>query len=319
MKVANIDFKEAIVLAPMAGVTDIGFRKEASIFLADACFSEMLSAAALIRNPQKTMALAQKTNSEKVSIAQLFGNDPKVFELAMNHEILKIFDGIDINMGCPAPKIVKNGEGSALMKDIKKASLIIRHARKVCNKSLSVKFRKGFERENCVDFARMCYNEGVDFITIHGRLAKEGYSGKCDYDAIAKVKSSTPLKVFGSGDVVDYKTYGIMKSTGVDGVMIGRGALGRPWIFSEIKSQIDCDEKFLAQEKIQNLDRFMVINQHIQTLRAYYDEKFLTKYIRKHLLWYVKGQEFPSEDKQKIATSSSIDSSLQIIKKFYAK
>ena len=193
MKIKNIDFNDGLILAPMAGVTDVGFRKICSQFLADACFSEMLSSAALVRNPEKTAKLAVKTSSERVSIAQVFGNDKDIISRSILSPVLESFDGIDINMGCPAPKIVKNGEGSALMKDIKKASEIIKAARKVCKKPMSIKFRKGFDKENCVEFARMCYDEGVDYITIHGRLATDGYSGRCDLEAIAKVKSATPL------------------------------------------------------------------------------------------------------------------------------
>lgn len=302
MKIGDLDFKETICLAPMAGVSDIGFRKLCSDFGADATWSEMLSARAMLHNPRKTELMAVVAPEERIKVGQIFGHEPDVMAKAINNPLLEDYDVIDINMGCPAPKIVKNGEGSALMKNPPLAREVILSCVKASARPVSVKFRLGYDKDISVDFGRMCEECGAKFITLHARTKEQGYSGKANLEAIAKLKASVKIPVIGNGDVVDSESYKEMLATGVDGVMIGRGAQGKPWIFSLLKNG----------QKPNNI--YKVIEEHIQILRKYYNEEWLTLYMRKHLLWYTADIPNAREFRPLIATSPSIDESLKILK-----
>lgn len=308
MKIKTLDFSESpILLAPMAGVTDVGFRNLASSFGADATVTEMLSARAMEHNPKKTAFMTLTTDAEKIKIAQIFGHEADFMARATKSPLLEKFDSFDINMGCPAPKIVKNGEGSALMDDLVLASEIILAVKKSTDKPVSVKFRKGRSKENFLEFARMCEESGADFVTFHARTVEQGYSGKADYDAIAKVKASLKIPVIGNGDVVDKKSFILMKETGVDGVMVGRGAMGKPWIFSELK------------ETSLKVDKFEVVKKHIEILRENFEEDWLKLYIRKHLLWYASDLPMSASLRLKLATCDDIDACLEILKKAFSQ
>lgn len=289
------------VLAPMAGYSDVGFRQVCADYGADLTFTEMLSAQAMKYESEKTKSLAFRGDDEKQVIAQIFGKDASVMAEAVQNPILQNFEGIDINMGCPAPKIIKNGEGSALLKNLPLASKIISECKKVVgDKTLSVKVRIGFDFNNISQIAKMCEESGADFITVHGRTARQMYSGSVDYDAIATAKNSVQIPVYGNGDIVDEKSYQKMLLTGVDGVMIGRGAVGSPWIFSILNHNGD------------KIDAFESIKKHVQLLRKIYPEKFLNLYLRKHFLAYASKMHASSQIKQKLALQSNIDESLKL-------
>ncbi|MBP3345256.1 MAG: tRNA dihydrouridine synthase DusB [Clostridia bacterium] len=307
MKIKDIEFNNNLILAPMAGVTDVGFREICSLLGADATVSEMLSARAMMHNPKKTELMTVSSPREKIKIGQIFGHEPEVMAKAINDPMLAHYDIIDINMGCPAPKVVKNGEGSALMGDINLARKIIEECVKVANVPVSVKFRLGIDKHVYLDFGRMCEEAGASFVTLHGRTANQGYSGKASYEAIASLKASLNIPVVGNGDVVDEESYQNMLSTGVDGVMIGRGAQGRPWIFQELQGK-----KFEG-------DKFELIKRHVEILRNHYEEDWLTLYMRKHFLWYASGIEGASKVRLELATSPSIDKSLEILKEILSK
>lgn len=308
MKIKTLDFSESpILLAPMAGVTDVGFRNLASSFGADATVTEMLSARAMEHNPKKTAFMTLTTDAEKIKIAQIFGHEADFMARATKSPLLEKFDSFDINMGCPAPKIVKNGEGSALMDDLVLASKIISAVKKSTDKPVSVKFRKGRSKENFLEFARMCEESGADFVTFHARTVEQGYSGKADYDAIAKVKASLKIPVIGNGDVVDKESFLLMKETGVDGVMVGRGAMGKPWIFSELK------------ETNLKVDKFEVVKKHIEILRENFEEDWLKLYIRKHLLWYASDLPMSASLRLRLATCDDIDACLEILKNAFSQ
>lgn len=302
MKIGNIEIQNPIMLAPMAGVTDVGFRAVCSDFGADATVTEMLSARAMAHNPKKTEFMTLTTPSEKVKIAQIFGHEVDFMQKAVQSPILAKFDGFDINMGCPAPKIVKNGEGSALMDNVSLAEQIISEVKKATDKPVSVKFRKGHKTENFLEFAQMCEDAGADFVTFHPRTVAQGYSGHSDWEALATVKSKLRIPVVGSGDVVDAESLFQMRETGVDGVMIGRGACGKPWIFSELSG------------KTQKIDKYGAIKQHIEILRQNFEEKWIALYIRKHLLWYAGGLSSSSSLRLKLATCVDVDESLELLK-----
>ena len=305
MIVKGIDFGNNLILAPMAGVSDVGFREVCSLFGADATYSEMLSCRAMLHNPQKTQLMTITSEYEKIKIAQIFGHESVVMADATNNPLLAKYDVIDINMGCPAPKIVKNGEGSALMKDLKLASEIISACTKASKVPVSVKFRLGFNKDISLEFGRMCEESGASFVTLHARTTEQGYSGKADLEAIARLKASLKIPVVGNGDVVDYESYKRMLDTGVDGVMIGRGAQGQPWIFQTLLG------------KTFEGNKFEVIERHVNVLRKYYEESWLTLYLRKHFLWYVSGVKEATDIRLKLATSPSIDYSLELLKNIF--
>ncbi len=303
MIIKDIDFSDnPIILAPMAGVSDVGFRALASSFGADATVTEMLSARAMAHNPKKTEYMTLTTDEEKIIIAQIFGHEEDYMQMAVKSPLLSKFQVFDINMGCPAPKIVKNGEGVALMDNLPLASKIISTCKNATDKSLSVKFRKGNKTENYLEFGRMCEESGADYVTFHARTAGQGYSGHADYDAIATLKSKLKIPVIGNGDVVDLNSFKEMKSTGVDGVMVGRGAMGKPWIFAELKG------------KNVEINKFKVVQKHVQILREHFDENWLKLYIRKHLLWYASNLPITASLRMKLATCEKIDDCLEILK-----
>ena len=302
MKIENIELEKGLFLAPMAGVSDVGFREVCSNFGAEGCYSEMLSCRAMLHNAKKTELMTISSKEEKIKIGQIFGHEPDVMVKSLSNPLLDKYQIIDINMGCPAPKIVKNGEGSALMDNIPLAKEIITKCVKNSSRPISVKFRLGKDKDISLDFGRMCEECGASYVTLHARTAEQGYSGKADYDAIAKLSQKLSIPVVGNGDVVDEESYTKMLSTGVQGVMIGRGAMGRPWIFQEIFGN-----KFQG-------DKFEVAKKHLEILRKYYDEKWLTLYMRKHFLWYCAGKECSSEKRLQIATSQDLDKSLEILK-----
>lgn len=307
MKIKDLDFSsDPLILAPMAGVTDVGFRAICSSFGADATVTEMLSARAMEHNPKKTEFMTLTTEAEKIKIAQIFGHEADFMERAIKNPLLQKFDSFDINMGCPAPKIVKNGEGSALMDNLSLASKIISACKNATDKPVSVKFRKGSKSENFREFARMCQDSGADFVTFHARTVEQGYSGKADLEAISTVKADLKIPVVGNGDVIDVDSYHKMKQTGVDGVMIGRGATGHPWIFSILKG------------KNEKIDKYEVVKKHIEILREHFEENWLKLYIRKHLLWYASDLPMSANLRLKLATCDDIDQCLKILKESFA-
>lgn len=297
-----------VFLAPMAGVSEVGFRTVCKMAGADLTFTEMVNATALVHESKKTKELLITEKIETPVAVQIFGHDEKHMAKVCTIPELEKFDVIDINFGCPAPKIVKNGDGSALLKDLNKVQTIVESVVEATNKPVSCKFRIGFNNgENvAVSMAKICEEAGAKFITVHGRTREQMYSGKVDLETIAKVKQSVKIPVVGNGDVVDLNTYNEMLSTGVDAVMIGRGALGNPNIFAKLTG-------------CQMLDKIFMIEKHIEVLRRYYDEKFVSATMIKHLLWYIAGERDASKIKLQVATTKKIDDALNIIKEFYQK
>lgn len=301
-----LNLKNNIVIAPMAGYSDVGFRSVCCDYGAGATFTEMISAQAMRYSNKKTEDMTARYPTEKCVIAQIFGSDPFVMAEAVKNPILQNFEGIDINMGCPAPKVVKNGEGSALLKNLPLASKIISSCKKeVGSRPLSVKVRLGYNENNVSDIARMCEESGADFITVHGRTTKDMFAGEVDYESIAKAKSVVSIPVFGNGNVVDKSSYDKMLSTGVDGVMIGRGAVGRPWMIAEILN------------KSYNISPIEAIRKHVEILRKYYPEKWIVLFMRKHFIAYASACKSGSKSKIALATSENVDESLKLLEELY--
>jgi len=341
MKIGKFNFTNALFLAPMAGVTDVAFRSICKEFGADLSCTEMVSAKGLIYGDEKfeklfneqtfsedetflrknilnqdfiknnkeyvknkTASLLLTEENETPKVVQLFGSDPEIMAKACRHPLIQKFDIIDINMGCPAPKIIRNGEGSKLMENFELAEKIIKACKNATDKPVTVKFRKGFKKDVAVQFAKMCERAGADAITIHARLASEMYSGHADLECVKAVKDAVKIPVIGSGDVKDKESFSKMKQTGVDAVMIGRGALGNPYIFKQLKQNVKIDPK----------ERINCAEKHIGILRKYFKEEFLVKYMRKHMLWYASGSQ-KKELKAKLAVSENLNESLELLKK----
>ena len=212
-------------------------------------------------------------------------------------------------MGCPAPKIVGNGDGSALLKDINLAREIIKACVKNTNKPIIVKFRAGWDENSviAVEFAKMCEKAGASAITVHGRVRQQFFSGMVDYEIIKAVKNAVSIPVIGNGDVFDNESYLKLLETGCDAVMIGRGATGRPYIFSEVLG-VPFEKNVMAD-----------IEKHIEVLRKFYPDNMISKEMKKHLLWYLKGERNAKEIKLKILTLNDINEMLELLKSYFKK
>ncbi len=307
MKIKNIELKNNLILAPMAGVSDVGFRHLCVLSGADYAVCEMTSAKALKYNSKKTKDILITSDAETIKVAQIFGSDERVMAEICKSEHMQKFDIIDINMGCPANKIISNKEGSYLMTEINAAYNIIRSCVQATDKPITVKFRKGWDDNNvnAVEFAKMCEKAGASAITVHARTKQQGYSGLSDLDIIKQVKESVNIPVIGNGDVVDRESYLKMKEyTKCDAVMIGRGAMGKPWVFSEVLG---------IAPKLNIID---CVEQHVNILKQHYPERFIVKHMRKHFLWYLKGNSHASELKKEILTLNNVDQVVAMIKDF---
>lgn len=295
-----------LFLAPMAGVTDVGFRHVCKMAGADLTYTEMVSAKALSYNSQKTKDLLITSPLEQPKVVQIFGHEPQVMASVCKMPELSKFDIIDINFGCPAPKIVNNGDGSALLKNISLLGNIVNECAKATKTPISCKFRVGYGASDNValSVAKACEDNGAKLITVHGRTRAQMYSGTVDYETIAKVKAGVKIPVVGNGDVVDQNTYSQMLATGVDAVMIGRGALGNPNIFATLKNQ-------------PQINKYSLITEHINMLKKHYPEKFICATIRKHLLWYLSGVPNASKIKNYVATCDDLNACLALIEPFF--
>ena len=282
VKIKNVELKSNLILAPMAGFTDLAFRSLCSGFGAGLTVTEMVSAKALSYKNKKTEELLFTLENENPKAVQIFGHEPEVMAEACRNSLLQKFDIIDINMGCPAPKIISNGDGSALLKDIDLARTIIEECTKATDKPITVKFRIGFYDDAivAVEFAKMCEEAGAAAITVHGRTTKQGYSGEVNYEIIRKVKEAVSIPVFANGDCRNREDYErIMNITKADGVMIGRAALGRPEIFKEINENIILKE-----------NKFEQIKWHYEKMLEVYSERYVVLYMRSHIAQYLKGE-----------------------------
>ena len=289
LKIGNVELKNPYILAPMAGVTDLPFRllcKEQGVGLL--CM-EMVSAKAIQYNNQNTKALLEIHPEEEPVSLQLFGSDPNVIsEIAKRIEELP-FSILDINMGCPVPKIVKNGEGSALMNQPKLVHEIVRKTAKAIQKPVTVKIRKGFNDEsiNAVEIAKIIEDAGGAAVAVHGRTREQYYSGKADWDIIKQVKEAVKIPVIGNGDVVSGESaLAMMTETGCDGVMIGRGAQGNPWIFSQL---IEYEKTGVMPKRPSSKELKEMMLRHARLQIEYKGEYLGVREMRKHVAWYTTG------------------------------
>lgn len=284
----NTFYENKIFLAPMAGITDLAFRTLCKEYGADLVVSEMVSSRGLHYKDKKTSELLKTNDVESPLIIQLFGNEPEVMAEAAKMLVDSGVKYIDINMGCPAPKIVKNGDGCSLMKDELLAGKITEYVVNAVSVPVSIKFRAGWDEEhiNAVSFAKVMENSGASAITVHGRTREQFYSGKADYDIIKSVKETVRIPVIANGDVVDgISASEILEKTGCNSLMVGRGALGCPFVFRDIKAKFEGKDS----TPVLLIEKQNVILRHIDLMELYKPERLGVPEMRKHFAWYLKG------------------------------
>ena len=295
MFIGNVEIQNPVVLAPMAGVTDLPFRLLCKEMDCGLLYTEMVSAKAILYGNKNTEALMQVTPNEHPIALQLFGSDPEVMgEIAKRVEE-RPFDIIDVNMGCPVPKVVNNGEGSALMKNPQLAHDILAAMVKAVKIPVTVKFRAGWDdnNRNAVEIARAVEAAGVSAVAVHGRTRQQFYEGKADWSIIADVKQAVKVPVFGNGDIFTVADgLRMLEQTGCDGLMIGRGADGNPWLFTALAAALRGEP--LPQPPSLK-ERLAQAAEHLEMLIAYKNEVVAVKEMRRHISAYLKGMPHAAE------------------------
>ncbi len=307
LKIGNVELDNRVVLAPMAGVTDLPFRLLCKEQGAGLICMEMVSAKAIHYHNKNTEELMEIHPDEMPVSLQLFGSEPDLIsEVAASIEE-RPFAILDINMGCPVPKVVNNGEGSALMKNPKLVEEILTKLTRAVKKPVTVKIRKGFNDENvnAVEIARIAEASGVAAIAVHGRTREQYYSGHADWDIIAKVKQAVKIPVIGNGDIVDgASAKAMIEQTGCDGVMIGRAAQGNPWIFKQVETYLETGrlpEKPSVQEVKETIKR------HAALQLKYKGEYIGVREMRKHMAWYTTGYPNSARFRQMINAMENME------------
>ena len=300
MKIGNVEIASRVFLAPMAGITDLTFRKICRQFGAGLVVTEMVSAKAMDMKNEKTYGLLATEAAEKPVAAQIFGNDPVIIGRAAAILDDSDFDIIDINFGCPAPKIVKNGDGSALLREPMLVGKIVQSVAKATRKPVTAKIRLGYDHnhQNYMEVAKIIEDNGAAAITVHGRTRPQMYSGHANWEAIARVKDTVSIPIIGNGDIAAPEdAHKRLAETGVDAVMIGRAACGNPWIFARCAHYLQTGELLPLPSPAERAETALA---HAWGVIAHKGEFAALCEMRKHFAWYIKGLRGAAEARVKI-------------------
>lgn len=308
LSIGNVQLKSNLVFAPIAGFSEVGFRHLCAQYGAGLTFTELVSAKGLVYGNKGTQELLATTDVEKPCAVQLFGSDPEFMYKAAKDERLAKFDIIDVNMGCPVKKVFNNGDGSALMKNPDLVCEIVEAVKQGAKRPVTVKMRAGIEigKPLAVECALSAQKGGADAVSVHGRYREQYYSGACDYSVIKAVKDALHIPVIANGDIVDAKSLENAKNlTGADGFMIGRGALGRPWIFAEL------------QGKDVSYDVKSLVLQHIEVLRRFMPDYTVANVMKLQLCYYARGGRNAKAVRLAIGKSKSLDDIFAIVDEYF--
>lgn len=317
LKIGGLELGEGLILAPMAGITDLSFRRICKSLGADLVTSEMVSAEGIVRKSVSTQLLLNSHPEEKPLAIQLFGSDPSVMGEAARIVEAEGADIIDLNMGCPVPKVLRQGAGAQLIRQPEKVKHIVEAVRRAVNIPVTVKTRSGWSKSqiNIVEVAKAVEEGGADAITIHPRTAKQGFSGKADWYLIAEVKQAVTIRVIGNGDVVRPEQVEEMRRlTGCNGVMIGRGAMGNPWIFKQAK-QLARGEA-VSNPSLQ--ERLEVMGRHLDLYRESLSGRKSLMGIRSRLMWYSKGLRGSAQLRAALSGCRDLEIMIKVCEEFFA-
>ena len=316
LKIGNVELEKNILLAPMAGITDLPFRLICKKYGNPGLVcTEMVSSKALYYNDEKTKKLLNIQDEKRPISFQIFGSEPEIMGKAAKM-ISDDADIIDINMGCPAPKVVKNGDGSKLLLSPELVKDIVTEVVKNTDKPVTVKFRKGWDKENinAVEIAKIIEEAGASAITIHGRTREQYYSGQVDLDIIKQVKESVKIPVIGNGDIKNAEDAKKMfEYTGVDGIMIGRASLGNPWIIKEITQKLNGNKS----DEISNQTKLEIIKEHLKLAIKEKGEYIAIREMRKHICWYIKNMKDSSTMREKINRIEHVNELVACLEEYF--
>ncbi len=307
-----MDYCNKVFLAPMAGITDLSYRLLCKEFGADYVVSEMVSAKGIEYRDKKTNMLLMTHENESPLIVQLFGCDPEILARSAVYVQEQGAKAIDLNMGCPTPKIVSNGDGAALGRELERSKQVLRAMIREISVPLSIKFRSGWNdaEKNCVNLAQLAESEGVSAVTLHARTREQFYAGKANWDDIAAIKKAVSIPVIGNGDIFKPEDVVLMKErTGCDSVMIGRGAQGNPFIFRQIQEYL----KTGSYSPVSSDEKKETMLKHLKLLVHYKGEHLGILESRKHVAWYLKGIPHSSNAKNKAFSASTFSEMQEIV------
>lgn len=313
IKIGNLTFENGIFLAPMAGVSDSAFRTVCMQFGCDMVYSEMVSSKALYYNDKKTFEILERSEKEEPFAVQIFGSDPDIMAKTVEKAASTGAKLIDINMGCPAPKVFNNGDGCALMRDTDRIYEIVKAVRRATVLPLTVKMRSGINDKNInfIEAAKKCECAGADAIALHPRTREQQYSGSADWNHISMLKKAVKIPVIGNGDIFSAEdAIRMFDTTGCDAVMIARGAFGNPFIFSQIKELIK-DGEVRTYPSLS--DKINVIKKQAMLLKERKGERVCVLEMRKHAAWYLKGERNSSKARMAVNTAETTDELFSIL------